>query len=95
MSNISKITEYVVYEYDNKDKDIYKTENSNSKMIKIMPNEYTLEAEIAEAQRKAKWMDIYALSKRSPALQSAVDQAIMIFELQATEEDRSIMWYPV
>jgi hypothetical protein len=53
------------------------------------------EQTLSEVHREAAWMDIYRMSNRSPALQEAVDRAIMLFELQAQENDRSLMWHPV
>ena len=41
----------------------------------------------------SRWMDILKQAERSPALQEAVDRAIMLYELQKKEDPPQ--WHPV
>ena len=50
---------------------------------------------MARVQREQQWMAILKMSERSPALQEAVDCAIIIYELSKTDGDEPLMWHPV
>jgi hypothetical protein len=91
---IKSITEVTIYESPDGGKTVYSRKNGST-MRQLHSISSDLETEMARVEREAQWMAILKLSERSPALQEAVDRAIILYELQKSEGDEPPMWHPV
>jgi hypothetical protein len=92
---VKKTTEITRFDYEDGSSCSY-MKVDGKQVSPLSKNHYeNYEQTLTEIHREAQWMDIYRLSKKSPGLQEAVDRAIMLFELQAQEQDRGLMWHPV
>jgi hypothetical protein len=91
---IKSITEVTIYESPDGGKTVYSRKNGST-MRQLHSISSDLETEMARVEREAQWMAILKLSERSPALQEAVDRAIILCELQKREGDEPPMWHPV
>jgi hypothetical protein len=91
---VKSITEVTIYESPDGGKTVYSRKNG-SPMRQLHSISSDLETEMSRVEREAQWMAILKLSERSPALQEAVDRAIILYELQKGEGDEPLMWHPV
>jgi hypothetical protein len=91
---IKSITEVTIYESPDGGKTVYSRKNGST-MRQLHSISSDLETEMDRVEREAQWMAILKLSERSPALQEAVDRAIILYELQKSEGDEPPMWHPV
>lgn len=92
--HVKKITEVTIYESPDGGKTVYSRQNG-SPMRQLHSVSSEMEAEIQRVEREGKWMSILKMSERSPALQEAVDRAIVLYELSKTDDDQPLMWHPV
>lgn len=91
---VKKLTEITIFESPDGGKTVYSRHNgSPMRQLHSVSNE--MEAEIQRVEREGMWMAILKMSERSPALQEAVDRAIVLYELSKTDNDEPLMWHPV
>jgi len=107
MSIISQITEITIYDHLDGERIVYSRTNGQTlrrlySVDAVDPDAVEkstipgdLSREIERACRESRWMSILKLSERSPALQEAIDRAIVLYELQKTPDDEPPMWHPV
>jgi hypothetical protein len=91
---VKKLTEITIFESPDGGKTVYSRTNGST-MRELHSASSELEQEMARVQREQQWMAILKMSERSPALQEAVDCAIIIYELSKTDGDEPLMWHPV
>jgi hypothetical protein len=75
---MGRLTPGATYIYENADGDIYAREIGKSERILIGTDQHGTRARLREQQL---WHDILAAAKTNPALQEALDRAIIIYEL--------------
>jgi hypothetical protein len=91
---VKKLTEITIFESPDGGKTVYSRHNgSPMRQLHSVSNE--METEMARVQREQQWMDMLKMSERSPALQEAIDRAIVLYELSRTDGDEPLMWHPV
>ena len=94
MSLVKNITEVTIFESPDGGKTVYSRKNG-SPMRQLHSVSTDLQEEMDKVHREQQWMSILKLSERSPALQEAVDRAIMLYELSVKDDDKPTMWHPV
>jgi hypothetical protein len=89
-----QIHEYVVYESPDGGRTIYKRKYGEKDKVlhKIDP---TLESEMERERQRNRWMDMFNTAERTPALQEAIDRAIMLYELSRDPNTLAPDWHPV
>ena len=92
--HVKKITEVTIYESPDGGKTVYSRQNGSA-MRELHSISAEMESEIERVRRQDIWMAILKMSERSPALQEAVDRAIVLYELSKTDDDTPLMWHPV
>jgi hypothetical protein len=92
--HVKKITEVTIYESPDGGKTVYSRTNGST-MRELHSISAEMESEIERVRRQDSWMAILKMSERSPALQEAVDRAIVLYELSKTDDDTPLMWHPV
>ena len=91
---VKKLTEITIFESPDGGKTVYSRHNGSAmRQLHSVSNE--MEAEIQRVAREDTWLAILKMSERSPALQEAIDRAIVIYELSKTDGDDTLMWHPV
>jgi hypothetical protein len=91
---VKSITEITIYESPDGGKTVYSRTNGNAQR-KLYSVSSDLETEMDRVKKEQQWLNILKLSERSPALQEAVDRAIVLYELQKGEGDEPPLWHPV
>ena len=94
MSLVKNITEVTIFESPDGGKTVYSRKNG-SPMRQLHSVSTDLQEEMDKVHREQQWMSILKLSERRPALQEAVDRAIMLYELSVKDDDKPTMWHPV
>jgi hypothetical protein len=89
---VKNITEVTIYESPDGGKTIYSRKNGSAqKQLHSMSSE--LEQDLERINKEEQWLAILRESERCPALQEAVERAIIIYEL--VKEEEPILWHPV
>ena len=91
---VKKLTEITIFESPDGGKTVYSRHNGSA-MRQLHSVSRELEEEMDRVQREQQWMAILKMSERNPALQEAVDRAIVLYELSKTDGDEPLMWHPV
>lgn len=91
---VKKLTEITIFESPDGGKTVYSRTNGSA-LRELHSVSSEMEAEIRRVEREGKWMAILKMSERNPALQEAVDRAIVLYELSKTDGDDTLMWHPV
>ena len=91
---VKKLTEITIFESPDGGKTVYSRTNGNT-MRELHSVSSELTTEMVRVQREQQWMDMLKMSERSPALQEAIDRAIVLYELSRTDGDEPLMWHPV
>jgi hypothetical protein len=91
---VKKLTEITIFESPDGGKTVYSRTNGTT-MRELHSVSSELTAEMDRVQREQQWMAILKMSERNPALQEAVDRAIVLYELSKTDGDEPLMWHPV
>jgi hypothetical protein len=92
--HVKNLTEITIFESPDGGKTIYSRHNG-SPMRQLHSVSSDIESEMDRVEREADWMAILKASERSPALQEAIDRAIVIYQLSRTDDDEPLMWHPV
>lgn len=90
----SQIATYDVFESPDGGRTIYKRQSGTAERIlhSIDPD---LEAEIERERQRNLWMDMFNTAEKTPALQEAIDRAIMLYELSRDPKTLPPDWHPV
>jgi hypothetical protein len=82
---VDKITELVIYESPDGGQTIYKRQSGHTEreLVSISPEK---QAQQSEQDRWIMWRDILTASRLNPALQTALEQAQIIYELSKSNE---------
>lgn len=88
---IKQTVEYIIYENGDGSVDAYKRLDGGN----LCKMALSLEESIDITKKQAEWMDIFYMVDKSPALREAIERVIVLYELQVSDQDRSIMWHPV
>lgn len=90
----NQISTYDVYESPDGGRTVYKRSSGSVERVlhKLDP---TLEAEILRERQRNMWMDMFETAERTPALQEAIDRAIMLYELSKDPKTLPPDWHPV
>jgi hypothetical protein len=91
---VKKLTEITIFESPDGGKTVYSRTNGNT-MRELHSVSSELTAEMDRVQREQQWMDMLKMSERNPALQEAIDRAIVLYELSRSDGDEPLMWHPV
>jgi hypothetical protein len=91
---VKKLTEITIFESPDGGKTVYSRTNGTA-MRELHSVSSELTAEMDRVQREQQWLAILKMSERNPALQEAVDRAIVLYELSRTDDDEPLMWHPV
>lgn len=83
-----------IYESPDGGKTTYAREAGTTER-KLIGYSYDMQQELERVHKEQQWLAILKLSEKSPALQEAVEKCIMLYNLQATEDDKPILWHPV
>ena len=88
------ITSYDVYETPDGGRTVYRRKSGSTERVihRIAPD---LEAEILRERDRNRWMDMFDTAERTPALQEAIDRAIVIYELARDPKTLPPDWHPV
>jgi alpha-ketoglutarate-dependent taurine dioxygenase len=89
-----QIHEYIVYESPDGGRTVYKRKSGSSQRV-LHSIDPALEAEIARERQRNLWMDMFETAERTPALQEAIDRAIMLYELARDPDTLPPDWHPV
>jgi hypothetical protein len=89
-----QISTYDVYESPDGGRTVYKRKSGSIDRV-LHSIDPTLEAEIERERERNKWMDIFNTAERTPALQEAIDRAIMLYELSRDPKTLPPDWHPV
>jgi hypothetical protein len=89
-----QITTYDVYESPDGGRTVYKRKAGSIERI-LHSIDPKLEAEMERENQRNKWMDMFNTAERTPALQEAIDRAIMLYELSKDPKTLPPDWHPV
>ena len=92
MALVKNVTEVTIYESPDGGKTIYSSTNGST-MRKLHSVDDELAAHIDKVNKEERWLAILRESERCPALQEAVERAIIIYEL--VKEEEPTLWHPV
>ena len=90
----NQIATYDVYESPDGGRTVYKRKAGTHERV-LHSIDPELRAEIEREQQRNKWMDMFNTAERTPALQEAIDRAIMLYELSRDPNTLPPDWHPV
>ena len=96
MANAGKMEPGVSYVYEKADGVTYARKVGDPPDARFeIGRDYNSEKLHKELMDAKMWGQIHRAAESNPALQEAVDRAIVLYELSKTDGDEPLMWHPV